>query len=173
MKKLLDIYKKFLELRCETEGPGPIADYEWYSLPHKFRFSLMAYSQMLQDHSRELSNSINELYRYIVNLKVWEQIISELDEDEKFELLIEMISPFATLSINLIYVIRSRFIFSAAHLCHQANKIKFKDEWKDDLPNDESIYFEHADAVGASWRGYRKFKIELEKTGNKKFTKST
>ena len=133
----------------------------------------MAYSQMLSEHARELANSINELYRFIDNLKVWEQLISDFDEDAKFELIIEMIDPFATLSLNLVYVIRSRFIFSVAHLCHQANIIKFRTEWKDDLPKDDEIYFEHADRVGSHWKDYKKLKVALEKIGNKKFTKAT
>jgi len=66
-EKLLDIYKKFLELRHWEKGPGKLADYEWYSLPEKLPFELMAYSQMLSEHARELANSINELYRYVVN----------------------------------------------------------------------------------------------------------
>ncbi|HEM49418.1 MAG TPA: hypothetical protein ENO27_04310 [Caldithrix sp.] len=97
----------------------------------------------------------------------------DLEDDLKHELIIEMIDPFATLSINLIYVIRSRFIFSAAHLCHQANMVKFKTDWKDDLPNDDKILFEHADKVGSSWKDYKKLKLALEKTSNKKFSTST
>lgn len=172
-ERLLNIYKIFLEKRYWESGPGKLADYRWYSLPNSLPMELMAYSQMLSDHSQEISNSINELYRYIVNLKVWNQIITNLDNDFKHELIIEMIDPFATLSINLVYVIRSRFIYSAAHLCHQANMVKFREEWKDDLPDDEEIYFQQADLVGSPWKEYKKLKIALEKIGNKKFTEST
>jgi hypothetical protein len=172
-EKLLDIYKKFLELRFREKGPGKLADYKWYSLPESLPLELMAYSQMLSEHSQELSNSINELYRFIVNLKTWDQILHNLDEDFKYRLIIEMIDPFATLSINLVYVIRSRFIYSTAHLCHQANMVKFRSKWKDDLPDDEEIYFQHADKVGSSWQEYSKLKLALEKVGNKKFTEAT
>lgn len=171
--QLLTTYEKFLNLRFEAKGPGELADYNWYSLPDTLPFEFMPYSQMLADHSREVANSINELYRYVVNIQVWEQIFKEVNEELKHELIIEMVDPFATLAINLIYIIKSRFIFSIAHLCHQANMFKFKTKWKDNLPNDEEIYFKHADETGSSWRSYKKLKLSLEKTGNKQFTKST
>lgn len=162
-----------MEKRYWESGPGKLADYRWYSLPEILPMELMAYAQMLSDHSQEISNSINELNRYIVNLKVWDHLIKDLDNEFKHEVIIEMVDPFATLSINLVYVIRSRFIYSIAHLCHQANMVKFRKAWKDDLHDDDKIYFQQADLVCSTWKAYKKFKLALEKVGNNKFTEST
>lgn len=172
-EKLSAIYAEFIEVRYWEKGPGELAKYKWYKLPNSLPIELMAYSQILSEHSQELSNSTNELYRYIVNLSSWEKVTQTLDEDFKYELLLEHIDPFSTLSLNLIYAIRSKFIFSTAQLCHQANMVKFKRKWKDDLPNDEEIYFEHADTVGSSWKEYKKLKLRIEKVGNKKFNEAT
>jgi len=172
-KKLGAIYEEFLEVRYWEKTPGKLAEYQWYKLPNSLPIELMAYAQMLSEHTQELSNSTNELYRYIVNLSSWEKVTKSLDKDFKYELLLEHVDPFATLSINLIYAIRSKFIFSITQLCHQANMVKFKRKWKDDLPNDEEIYFKHADIVGASWKEYKKLKWSIEKVGNKKFNEAT
>jgi len=68
------------------------------------------------------------------------------------------------------YIIRSRFIYSIAHLSHQANQINL-DNWQDDLPLDGEIYFEQADEYGKSWKKYSKLKLSLEKIANKKYNK--
>lgn len=172
-EKLIAIYKKFLEVRYREKGPGELANYKWYKLPNTLPIVLMAYSQMLSEHSQELSNSINKLYHYIVNLSSWEKVISIIDEDFKYELLFEHIDPFATLALNSIYAIRSKFIFSVAQLCHQANMIKCRGYWKDDLPNDEKICFEHANIVGKHWKEYKKLKLCIKKVGNKRFNETT
>lgn len=61
-EKLIAIYKKFLEVRYREKGPGELANYKWYKLPNNLPIVLMAYSQMLSEHSQELSNSINKPY---------------------------------------------------------------------------------------------------------------
>ena len=127
---------------------------------------------MLDEHSRELANSINELQRYITSLKAWKGVIDNKNDNEKFEIVIEFVSPIATLAINLPYVIRSRFIYSVAHLCHQANQVKQKN-WVDDLPLDNEIYFDVADKYSSLWKSYKKLKLALEKISNKQFQSDT
>ena len=71
------------------------------------------------------------------------------------------------------YVIRSRFIFAAAHLSHQANQSKAVGGWKDDLPLDGEINFSEADATGAPWRAWSKLKPKLERIGNRTYQART
>jgi len=128
---------------------------------------------MLSEHSSELANFINELLRHIKSLEAWKDVIDgKNDDDEKCEIIIEFVSPIATLAINMPYVIRSRFIYSVAHLCHQANQTK-QINWVDDLPLDNEIYFETADKFCALWKRYKKLKLSLEKISNKKFQSDT
>jgi hypothetical protein len=102
----------------------------------------------------------------------WEKVLAGLDQDEKYDVVIEFVSPLATLALNMPYVIRSRFIYSVAHLSHQANRTK-KDEWIDDLPVDSKIYFEAANNFGKLWKKYSKLKVALEKIANKAYGEST
>ena len=170
--KMIDAYKQFLDNKTNISPCGSVAPYNWYELPDQLPIQWMAYTQMLSEHSRELANSINELLRYITSLAAWKGVIDSKDGDVKYEIIIEFVSPIATLAINLPYVIRSRFIYSVAHLCHQANQTKQK-EWADDLPIDHEIYFNAADNYCLLWKQYTKLKITLEKISNKKFQSDT
>ncbi len=84
----------------------------------------------------------------------------------------EFISPIATISLNFPYVIRSRFIYSIAHLSHQANQVK-EEGWVDNFPIDKEVYFEAANKYGQPWKEYKKLKLLLEKIANRKYCTDT
>jgi hypothetical protein len=50
----------------------------------------------------------------------------------------------------------------------QANMVKLKTLWKDDLPIDDEIYFKEADNYGKQWTNYSKIKLSLERNANKR-----
>lgn len=169
---MIEAYKQFLDKRATISPCGSIAPYDWYQLPNSMPIQWMPYSEMLKEHSSELANSINELLRYVTNLKAWKHVIARKNDNEKHELIIEFVSPIATLAINMPYVIRSRFIYSVAHLCHQANQTK-EDKWVDDLPIDNEIYFDAADKYSSQWKRYKKLKPALENIANRKYQSVT
>lgn len=164
--------KEYLETRKSISHVGELAPYEWSNLPKKLPVSYMAYSQMLDEHSRELANSINQIRRLIAVLESWNSVISVIETKEKYDLILEFIDAPATIALNFPYVVRSRFIYSIAHLCHQANRSKDVD-WVDDLSMDSEIYFEDADKCGSKWKSYGKLKLAIEKIGNKAYQKET
>lgn len=45
--------------------------------------------------------------------------------------------------------------------------------WKDDLPLDDEIYFEQADAVGGQWKTYTKLKTKLERISDRAYQVKT
>ncbi|WNN53790.1 hypothetical protein RIN66_07160 [Hafnia alvei] len=96
------------------------------------------YSQMLFEHSRELSNNINRLARLICKLKSWELVVEGMSDKDKFEVILEFIDDSSTVAINLPYVIKARFSFSIAHLCHQANQY-LDPKWVDKIVYDQKI----------------------------------
>ena len=167
-----DIWKQYLEEEEKTKLVPQLAPYDWYKIKSPISFDCHVYTTFLEEQTRELSNTINTFRRYIKVLTVWQHIINDLDEKEQYNIVTEHISPIATLALNKPYIIRSRFIYSIAHLSHQANKFN-QEEWKDDLPNDKEIYFETADRYGKPWKKYKKFKISLENIGNKKYGEDT
>ena len=146
--------------------------YEWGNLPPTLPFAWAAYSGMFQEFSQELANIVNDLTHYTHQLKGWRDLVHALNDKARMDVAIEFIEPLGTLALNLPYVIRSRFIFAAAHLCHQAGRTKVKG-WKDDLPLDEEIYFLQADKAGKPWKQYGKFKLKLERVGNKTYQAKT
>jgi len=166
------VLKKYIFERENLEFSLPLAPYHWGTLNETLPFEFAAYSQFLKEHSSELSNSINELQRYIASLMAWEKVLSSLEGEEKFYAISEFVTPIATLAITFPYVIRSRFIYSVAHLSHQANKVELKKSWNDDLPIDTEIQFEQADKYGKLWKPYSKLKLSLEKIAGKSYSLS-
>jgi hypothetical protein len=96
-----------------------------------------------------------------------------MTDHEKLDATHEFIDPIATIGLNLPYVIRSRFIFAAAHLSHQANRSREGASWRDEFPLDNEVYFDAADKFFASWRTYTAFKRCVETFGNKEYQTAT
>lgn len=174
-KRLLEGYEQFLLIRANISmqvTKDRIAPYDWYKLPDKLSPLWMGFNFMLDEHSCGISNSINEFLRYINNLEAWENIIKDKNDNEKFEIIIEFIAPIATLAINMPYVIRSRFIYSAVHLCHQSNFIKGIN-WESDVPVENDICFNLASKYCSKWKNYGKLKIVLEGIANNNYKNET
>ena len=147
--------------------------YNWYKIQEEVSIKWMPYYQFLTEHSRELANGINSFGRHINSLQVWEKVLNEFNDKEKHFIVIEFVAPLATLCLTLPYTLRSWFIYSVAHLCHQANRLKQK-PWIDNLPLDKEIYFNEADKRGRYWgKEYNKLKKAIEKISNKQYEKAT
>lgn len=166
-------YREFRKALKATPCKGKFMPYGWSALPDPLPIRWMAYSQMLQEVSNEIANSINDLTRYTHQLEAWNAVISPLDDNKRFEVAHEFIDPLATLALNLPYVIRSRFIFATAHLSNQANSAKLGKTWSDDLPLDDEIFFSAADLYGKHWVKYAGLKTRLEKIAGKDMRTAT
>jgi hypothetical protein len=166
-------YRQFRHALKKTPFNGTFMPYDWGGLPNSLPFNWMAYSEMFNEFSREISNSINDLTRYTHDLAAWNKVIEPLNDDQRLNVAHEFITPLATLALNLPYIIRSRLIFAVTHLCHQANQAKDRKAWKDDLPLDGEIYFAAADKYGAPWKRYSKLKTSLERIGSKNYQDAT
>ena len=156
---LVDRYRQYRAALADVPA-GPVVDYGWSNLPKRLNVIWMPYSQMLDEFTREIAKSINQLSDYASRLRAWSGIVAPLTDQEKLDLTHEFIEPIATLAMNLPFVVRSRFIFAAAHLCHQASR-SMDAAWRDDFPLDKEIQFDAADRYGAAWRNYGRFKIKL------------
>lgn len=163
-----NIWQRYIEIEKDTSLASLYASDKWYTLKDPITSEWIAYSGFLEEHASELSNTINDFRRYIKSLSVWKIVIKDLDEQEHNNVVVEHIAPLATLALNMPYVIRSRFIYSIAHLSHQANRYQEKN-WQDNLPIDKEIYFETADIYSNTWKRYKKLKTSLERIANKKY----
>jgi hypothetical protein len=170
----IKLYGKYQETFETTPFDGRYMDYGWNELPKTVDITWMPYCMMFNEFSRELANSLNQLTNYAHSLKAWSVVISSLEDQEKLDAKVKFIDAIATIGLNLPYVIRSRFIFADAHLCHQANRSRNGKSWQDDLPLDDSeFYFCVADKYGDGWRCYNKFKLSIERIGDKAYQKAT
>lgn len=174
-ERLLEAYRQFLFMR-ETiaikVSPDKGAPYKWYKFPDKLSLLWIAYTNMLEEHAIGISNSINEFLRYINSLDAWGNIIKNKEENDKFEIIIEFITPIATLALSMPFVIRERFIYSAVHLSHQSNYTKGIN-WGDEVIIENDISFNTADKICFRWNAYNKFKMALEKIAYKKYREDT
>lgn len=167
------MYREFLKVLAVTPQTGQIMPYEWKNLPDPLGALWMPYSQMLDEFSRELANIVNDFTRYLHQLHAWAVVVTPMSDEENLEATHSFVDVLATTAVNLPYVIRSRFIFATAQLCHQANMTHEMAAWKDDLPLDSKIYMADADRSGASWRKYKQLKICIEAIGGQSFREAT
>jgi hypothetical protein len=169
----LELYRRYLAAHETAAFDGRLMPYEWGDLPKSLNIRWMAYRDMFDEFSREIANSLNDLTNYTHRLKVWSVVVSSMLEQEKMDAVHEFIDPLATLGLTHPYVIRSRFIFATAHLCHQANQSRDGMSWDDDLRLDREIVFKDADKYGANWPRYNRLKKRIEKINDKRYQAAT
>jgi hypothetical protein len=162
-------YTKFRSELRKVESIAERMPYRWLNLPNPIPCMGMVYFGMLEDYACELANVINQFVNDIENLCAWEKVLSEYGEEERFYLVYEFIEPLCTMCLNFPYVIRSRFIFSATHLSHQANMALLGKHWKDDLPKDNSINFKTMDKYAVHWKSYEGLKASMEGLSDEKY----
>jgi hypothetical protein len=168
-----DLYGRYRQALEATPFDDELVGYERDELPKTLSGAWSLYGIMFAEYSREIANSINQLTDYTHRLTAWNEVISPMTDQDKFYATHEFIDPIATVGLNLPYVIRSRFIFAVTHLCHQANRLRGRKPWRDDLPLDNEIYFNTLDSYGVGWRKYNKFKRCIEKMGDRAYKTAT
>lgn len=168
--------EKFIEYRrnlAKTPFFLKLADYNWYQQPDSLDIDNMVYWMMLNEFSREISNSINRLIINTRQLRAWAIVFVELTQEEKLELLHATVNSLATAALGSPYVVRSRFYFAVAHLSHQANKFRAKGAWIDDLPLDQEINHAQAQNTAKHWPTWRKLNAKLNEISGPAFRIAT
>lgn len=169
---LIEIYRQFKRARKGLGFTGRFMPYHWGALPNPLSAMWMAYAQMFDEFSRELANAINAFTLDIQSLKAWDIVTAPLSDEQQMKVAREFIDTLGTHALGTPYMLRSRFIFATAHLCHQANMAKIP-SWRDDLPLDGEIYMAAADRHGAHWKAYNPLKRRLEAIAGKTFRDAT
>lgn len=168
------MYRAYREARAHLPLAGRFMPYNWYTLPEKMSALWMAYSLMLGEFSTELANTINDLTNHVQRLQAWATVIEPMDDNEKMAVTHEFIDVLATNAVNLPYVIKSRFAFATAHLCHQANMTRDFASWQDDLPLDVEIDLNTSGIYGRGWgKKYNRVKLAVEAIGGQAFKDAT
>lgn len=169
----LELYKAFLAARDAFPMDGGFMPYNWTALPNPISAMWLPYAQMLDEFARELANAVNRLTHQVHQLRAWSQVVQSLSDDEKMEATHEFIETLATAAVTSPYVIKSRFSYAAAHLCHQANMTKDLASWEDRFPTERAIYLNHAAPFGKGWSSFRRFMRCAEAIGGRAFQAAT
>lgn len=127
-------------------GIGKLAPYRHIVVKPSVSFSLAAYHQMLEEHAETLANEINSFGYHVAQAKAWGKVLPGYSVEDQLLFLMKAVEPIARAALESPYALRSRFIFSAAHLCHQANFVMRKD-W-----NERSFRRIEASATRKWWR---------------------
>ncbi|XHE12589.1 hypothetical protein PCC82_12450 [Agrobacterium deltaense] len=176
---------KFAEYRALLRNTSPCISfmpYGWFRAPQTIRldaeFGLqqMAYRDLADEAARDLANGINHLIGVTTRLEAWKKVMVSLDLHQKNEILHEFVQDLATMALLSPYTLKARFYFAVAHLSHQANVVRLRDEWTDDfstLPEDWAINEEWASKLTKSWRGWRALIRALNKVDDGNFKTRT
>lgn len=155
-------------------GIGTLAPYRHILVKQTVGFALAAFHEMLSEHAETLANEINSLGYHIAQCKAWSKVLPSHSVEDQLLLLIECVEATAYAALGSPYALRSRFIFSAAHLCHQANFITRKDWSESRLPkNDRAVDYKTMLAVSDGWKTFSAFKSSLDKLNSEAVTKAT
>lgn len=168
----IELYRRYRRALKITPFNGRVMPYNWSPLPNSITGELLLYSQMLDDFARELANSINDLTHRENRLRAWATALEGLTAQQVMVAHHEIVGDIATIGLGLPYVIRSRFLFAAAHLSHQANRAR-QPSWVDDLAKDGGINLETADRVGRGWRRYGRFTACIQTIGGQDYRDAT
>jgi hypothetical protein len=158
----IQLYTKFRAVHDAMPIGGRFMPYDWRNLPNPLGVVWMPYAQMLDEYAGELANVINDLTHHVHRLRAWATVVAPLSDEEKMEASHEFIDMLGTVALGLPYSIKSRFAYAAAHLCHQANKTKDLNGWKDKFPNKRALYLNDIEPMCAGWKKFRAFKQRVE-----------
>jgi hypothetical protein len=167
------LYRRYRAALRLVPPDGRIMPYEWTRLPTPRSLTWLLYGEMLDEFARELANTINDFTLNVDRLRAWAEVLPTLSDKQKADACHEFIDALATLTVNLPYVVKSRFIFATAHLSHQANMVHDRAAWLDDLPPDHRINIADANARGQRWTTYPTLKQSLEGLFGKAFRDAT
>lgn len=169
----VELYEKYAAALDAARWDCEFVEYDWNPLPRRLHATWLPYGMMLEEFSREIANSLNDLINYTRRLRAWSAVVAPMSDQEKLDTVHDFIDPVAIVSLNLPAVIRARFAFAAAHLCHQANRALDGSAWTDNLRMDHQIELKDATMHGARWSSYDPFRLHVESISDQDYRDAT
>jgi hypothetical protein len=126
--------------------PGRFLPYD-----HPSESEDMIYSLQEVEFTRELLNSINQFSARLNQIVLWEEVLSNYDEDQARELRFEFTSLLLYYCLHQPYEFRSRLIFAATQLCY-THGIDRNLLNKNDVSKDDDINYASLNKVAIHWR---------------------
>lgn len=156
-----DAYKKLWQLVAE-ERLSPSTQF----LPYSFKTETrdLIYGLQEQEYTRELLNAINQFSARLHRLVLWEEVISQYEENEADELRFEFTRLIVYYSLHQPYEFRSRLIFSATQLCY-IRGIANKTIAPAEVVEDSRIDYVSLERASRNWQA-REYLLESIRTLN-------
>lgn len=176
--KYLELHSKFYDLLdSETKWVDNLLDHNDYKVSSELVSGpeWMIF-HMLLDHIGTLVNRINTFCTRGRRLSVWTKMLEEIkDDEEKINLVAEVLEPSFIVAINSPYSLQSKLIFlsclllrkTAEFLCEPVKNFKEKDINLKTLKEFEEL------ANRQGWSSYNVFIEKLEKINSKDFKEKT
>lgn len=141
--KYLEIHSKFYDYLLGTSFPPEgYIPYDAHGIPPGMAKGpeWFLFASQAKELVREILNSVNQFYSQIIRLGAWSEVLEEYDGQEKFNIVVEIIEPFASHIINSVYMIKGRIAFVTSSLFHHTFCL-FDTEWKDTDFKESKFYF--------------------------------
>lgn len=161
------VIELFLEFRREVmaqpeEKLARFADKEFGQID----WSAMAFMTIVDAHALALTNEVNEFVLYLSELRAWKQVLSTLEEHERFEAM-ELVHPLVHLCMGSPYTLKVRFCRSIAQVSHQGNRFVV-DGWRDD-EDVQNPNFKTARRLAGQWPSWPRLEGALSKLNSDEF----
>ncbi len=139
----LEIHSKFYDLLSQTSYPiERYISYDKYDIPTGLAKGpeWLLFTSQAKKFIREILNSINQFYSQIIRLGAWSEVLDQYEDQERFNIVVEIIEPFASHIINSVYMIKGRIAFVVSSLLHHTSCL-FDTDWKDTNFKGSKFYF--------------------------------
>lgn len=161
-KRLLELYAQFLKRR-EAVSIGQPAEYAEFAGPYDG--ASFAVGWLSEGEVPAVTNKVNAFWRHLGGLIAWNEIYQSLDEDDKFNVVIEFITPTADHCLSMPYSIKQMLIKSICHISHQTNRFCGPNFSEEALKKDRNLNFHEAEKLAgayAAWSRLRDALLELD-----------
>lgn len=167
-KLTVSAYAKVHDIIAVRDQPvAPFLAYKYDDLSSDF-----IYSQQEQDFTRELVNAYNQYSYWLDRLHVWEDVLSNYEEDDALELRFEFTHLPLDHCLHFPYQFKSKLAYCATQLCYTrgiAQKLVAPSE----VQPEDMITFKSLLAVAERWRGGDALVEALRQLDNEKFRAGT
>lgn len=170
---LLDAFQKYREVFVARRRLRNLAPYDHFGARNDITGEWWRYHEMLRDYGSALANEVNNLSYQVAQLSAWAEVLPPYEIEDQLVLLMEFVTPLATVAAGAPYVIRSRLIFSTSHLSHQANLITDNSYMERELPGDNKIDYRVMARVSARWPEYNALSESLGELCNERYERET
>lgn len=127
------------------------------------------FRQNVDDLARELVNEINKLWRTLLDLGVWSDVISNYASEERFHLHHEFLDEKCESALIKPYTIKNRFIHSASTIAFLVDGV-FRQRA---FPEEHKVNFKDMEKWVGTWPGFAEFSNSLANLNDKTFVKKT